>query len=263
MGVQAPWRINMMCAAASALLFALAAHIQVHEPASIAGEYEDEPLSSAPSEGYMVTATVAAAATCPCQWLWNAPDESTPLAGQILLIPDGVCTSACSVDAASCAASLYNASGLIVSHLFASNESTVVSGSSSFERDFRLETERATYAKRTDELPCDVIGRLPGSQISSNTSALLLAAANWSLTALTPAGAATHSRAVVESVLGGGDGSSLINSSSVLLTPPDDVAVNVTIRHLPGASDVNCDKYESVPIVYAVSVPIWICLTIW
>jgi len=242
----------MMCAAASALLFALAAHIQVHEPASIAGEYEDEPLSSAPSEGYMVTATVAAAATCPCQWLWNAPDESTPLAGQILLIPDGVCTSACSVDAASCAASLYNASGLIVSYLFASNESTVVSGSSSFERDFRLETERATYAKRTDELPCDAIGRLPGSQISSNTSALLLSAANWSLTTL-----------VVESALGGGDGSSLMNSSSVLLTPPDDVAVNVTLRHSPGESDVNCDKYESVPIIYAVSVPIWICLTIW
>ena len=152
--------------------------LEVHSPAWISGRYADVPLGIIEDE-YAINGLVAAAASCPCLWLWDEEPDTSVLSGQLLLIPDEVCSQSCTVEYASCAAARYNMTGLIVSERFASaNASVSTAGTRPSESSARewVQAERLAYTRRAHDLGCD---GLPGSYVSNDTSALLYGSVNW------------------------------------------------------------------------------------
>ena len=65
--------------------------LEVHSPAWISGLYADVPLGIIGNE-YAINGLVAAAASCPCLWLWDEEPDTSVLSGQLLLIPDVLCS---------------------------------------------------------------------------------------------------------------------------------------------------------------------------
>jgi len=260
------------------LILSLAsAHIEVVEPESVVGRYMDRPLGIASPADYFVNALVAAAASCPCQWLWSDLLEVPELAGLMLLIPDDVCAPSCTPFAASCAASLYNMSGVLVSENFASNETATTNNPppSQLVMQTWMEAERLAYARRVRELEC--IG-LPGSFVSSNTSGVLLGAVNWTVrtplppTALEAASEATTNASYAPTINASAfplppssspsststaDDSLVSNVSVAWTTALGETALNVSIRHHTTEPTIDCSKYRTVPLVYAFTVPLW------
>lgn len=152
--------------------------LEVHSPAWISGLYADVPLGIIGNE-YAINGLVAAAASCPCLWLWDEEPDTSVLSGQLLLIPDELCSQSCTVEYASCAAARYNMTGLIVSERFASaNVSVSTAGTRPSESSARewVQAERLAYTRRAHDLGCD---GLPGSYVSNDTSALLYGSVNW------------------------------------------------------------------------------------
>jgi hypothetical protein len=152
--------------------------LEVHSPTWISGRYADVPLGIIGDE-YAINGLVAAAASCPCLWLWDEEPDTSVLSGQLLLIPDEVCSQSCTVEYASCAAARYNMTGLIVSERFASaNASVSTAGTRPSESSARewVQAERLAYTRRAHDLGCD---GLPGSYVSNDTSALLYGSVNW------------------------------------------------------------------------------------
>ena len=227
----------------------VAAQLTVHTPDSVAGEYADESLWT--SQEYEVNSLVAVAATCPCKWLWTAANDGTPLLRKMLLVPEDACESSCGALAISCAASLYNVSSLLLSSGFNNGSAAAAEGGDTMSR--RLEAERASYARRTQELGCDA--GLPGSLITANLSAVLLDAVRWKFQEL--GSPSQVEAAVANTSVGFG------NATDVMLALEDDEgdgSLNVTIRSVLEEPLIDCRKYELVPFVYATTVPLWLLL---
>ena len=242
----------------SSLLFGfsvVAAQLTVHTPPSVAGEYADESLWS--GRAYEVNGLVAVAVSCPCKWLWTAANANTPLLSKMLLVPEDACESSCGALGVSCAAALYNVSSLLLSAGFNNASAGAEPGDDATSK--RLEAERASYARRTQELGCDA--GLPGSLITANLSGVLLNAVTWKFEELASPqrGDAEQPSADVVNA-----SASFGNATDVMLARDgdgdEDASLNVTIRSVPEEPLIDCTKYELVPLVYATTVPLWLLL---
>mmetsp|Transcript_29257 Transcript_29257/g.75401 ORF Transcript_29257/g.75401 Transcript_29257/m.75401 type:complete len:674 (+) Transcript_29257:26-2047(+) len=249
---------------AMALLAGATAHIEVLSPPEVVGFYPDRVLSTDSPAEYEVNALVAAAASCPCDWLWNERAEGMELDGRLLLVPDGACDPSCSVAAISCAATLYNMTGLIVSDGFNNESLAATPVSNAVAGDALSESDFLAYTQRVEALGCL---HLPGTYISSNTSAWLLGAVNWTVSTALPehamdAASAATNRTFAESA-GLVPGAPTVRNVTLVAwstMPPDDLALNVTIRRSATDTTVDCTKFAHVPIVYALTVPLWAAL---
>ncbi len=137
------------------------------------------PFSTSP---YSVTGEAAFASSCPCRWL--AGERPDPLLDQILVVNDYSCTTSCSAIYAACAASLLNATGVILSE--------------NFDKQFELQNVGMTAAQveaaKAAQVGAAVAERqqygavantsgclaLPATMLTSNGTQRLLQAANWS-----------------------------------------------------------------------------------
>eukprot|EP00316_Scyphosphaera_apsteinii_P020189 CAMPEP_0119313406 /NCGR_PEP_ID=MMETSP1333-20130426/28978_1 /TAXON_ID=418940 /ORGANISM="Scyphosphaera apsteinii, Strain RCC1455" /LENGTH=671 /DNA_ID=CAMNT_0007318237 /DNA_START=28 /DNA_END=2043 /DNA_ORIENTATION=- len=232
-----------MRAAAVAAFMASASSLTVHAPEELIGDYEDAPPDKLSPSRYSVSANLAIAVKCPCDWATPLHDGAL-LEGRILLIPDQMCPATCSVASAICAASRANASGLLLSCQFSSRLNAHDGGTAEIVDD------RVLQAK-IPEKPSDCHNSM--NAIAPNFTSCPALPTIFVMSNVSK----TFAAYAIEA-----NGSS-IDPNATTLYMPNIVASPINLTFSRGESDtLDCTVYEYVPLVYLLLVPIWWLLTV-
>ena len=243
-----------------ALLAVARAHLVVHSPDSLAATYRFVHAAFS-LDSYNISATLVLAHTCPCEWprppIHRASDE---LAGRVLLLPGDIeCPPGCTAERAACAASEFNISGMLftlppslpppATRDAAAAEAAPAPPPGAPASPSPAASPADDAAAPADDAATGTAGgcatRVPAAWIAANLSATFALHPNWTVTLLPVARS----------------GEGVGNWSQVLETPPA-ALINVTMWRDDEDAPVDCTKYRSIPLVYVMTVPIWLALTL-
>jgi len=248
-----PHGVNNMLGRLLTTVVAVAGAIEVLQPADIAGQYADAPLSIAPSN-YSVTEALSIADACPCDW--SPGFLAGYLKSRILLVPDYACPPSCSAADVICVAAVANASAVLFSCKFNSpineepgdesiaeivDDEYLVSSPAQGPGDCAVSShELNTNTSATATSSTKTCTALPAAYIMSNTSELLYASAKFinSTNATVPKGLDTSGRLKL-------------------------LRLMIELSMVRGMeSSLDCSIYAYVPLVYLLLVPVWWLLTV-